>query len=320
MQNYDRMKSTICYGLFLLAFTTGCAKTASAPQSAENTTSLSGRQQHLKENIEYQLREGLKGRSVTVGPIEDSDFTGFDKSSFEVGRDHFPLLVSEDDKHILLLAAEPLSALSSEEIAASLKKEAEEEEQAAAERAVKLADESQRSPVRGNAQAAVTVVEFSDFECPYCRRGFSTMNELMAKHADDVRFVYMHFPLPFHPWARPSAIASACAAQQGDGAFWALHDYYFENQNAVEVSNVIEKSRDVLKGTGVDLSDWETCATDTTSDMHAKAVSLVDTQLQLGRDAGVTGTPGFFVNGTFISGAQPLDVFEKAIEEAKAKL
>ncbi len=314
------MKSKLFCALFLLALGTGCSKEASSPESKDGGQSLTDRQEHLKANIEFQLREGLGGRPVTVGPIEDSDFAGFDKSSFSVGRDHFPLLVSEDDKQILLLAAEPFTALSSDEIAASLAKEAEEQEQAAAERAVTLASESQRSPVRGNKDANVTIVEFSDFECPYCRRGFTTMNQLLEKHGDDVRLVYMHFPLPMHAWARSSAIASTCAAQQKNEAFWALHDYYFENQNAVKVDNVLKKSKDALAGTGISLSDWETCAADTASAEHEAAAALVDAQIQLGRDSGVSGTPGFFVNGAFISGSQPLEVFEQAIEEAKAKL
>lgn len=313
------MKSTICYGLFVLALVSGCSPKAPSSNTNADASSLSDRQAHLKENIEYHLREGLAGRSVTVGPIEDSDFAGFDRSSFAVGRDSFPLLLSEDGKHIILLAAEPITALSSEEIAASLKEEAEDEKKAAVERAAKLDEAARRAPARGNDSANVTIVEFSDFECPYCRRGFSTMNELLDKHGEEVRLVYMHYPLPFHPWARSSALASTCAAQQADEAFWVLHDYYFQNQKAVDVKNVVAKSRDALSGTGIDLSDWQRCVTDSTSDAHAAAVSLVDAQMQLGRESGVNGTPGYFVNGAYISGAQPLAVFEKAIEDARTK-
>jgi protein-disulfide isomerase len=114
----------------------------------------------------------------------------------------------------------------------------------------------------------------------------------------------------------PSAVASTCAAQQDQNAFWTLHDFYFENQGEINVDNVVSKSRQALRSSGIDLQAWERCATDSGAQENQDAVALVQQQFNLGRESGVSGTPGFFVNGTFINGAQPLEAFEAAMEEA----
>lgn len=312
------MKSTLCSTLLLLSLIgLGCDQKEASVSAAPDAEASSQRQEYLKANIQYHLREGLAGRPVTVGAIEDSAIPGFDQSSFSVGRDQYSFLVTEDDEYFVLLAAEPFKNMSSDEMAVALEAEKVERLKTAEDRAVVLAAASQLAPARGNPNAPVTIVEFSDFECPYCRRGFETMEQLIEKHGNDVRLVYMHFPLSSHPWAMPSAIASACAAQQSTDAFWALHDFYFQNQNEIEVDNLIAKSKAALTGSGVDLAAWEACAINNDSAEHKAAADLVSEQFELGSQSGVSGTPAFFVNGKFISGAQPLEVFEAAVEEAK---
>jgi len=161
----------------------------------------------------------------------------------------------------------------------------------------------------------VTIIEFSDFECPYCRRVNPTIEQLLDSRSD-VNLVYMHFPLGNHPWARPAAVAAICAAEQDHDAFWTLHDAYFENQSSFSTTNVMDRSRGVLQDTGIDLPLWDTCATDESSDAHAAAVAEMTASMQIAREFGVTGTPAFFVNGFEMSGAKPLAEFQETIQRA----
>ncbi len=132
-----------------------------------------------------------------------------------------------------------------------------------------------------------------------------------------MKFVFKHFPLNFHPWAKPAAIASECAAVQNDDAFWNLHDSFFKDQKALNPGNVMAKSKEYLAGSGLDMEQWTNCAENKESDEYKAASAAVDAHMATGQKHGVTGTPGFFVNGTFLNGAQPLAAFEPLIEAAK---
>jgi hypothetical protein len=91
----------------------------------------------------------------------------------------------------------------------------------------------------------VTIVEFSDFQCPFCARVHGTLERLLANNPQTVRLIYVQYPLPNHQWARPASMAALCAAQQDDEAFWTLHDRYFEHQREMTPQNVVERSRNV---------------------------------------------------------------------------
>ena len=124
--------------------------------------------------------------------------------------------------------------------------------------AAKIKTEGQ--PVRGPKDAKVTIVEFSDFQCPYCARAHQTMSEQVMKEYDGkVKLVYKNFPLGFHKWAEPAAIGGACACEQDPAAFWKLYDYFFTNQQQVTPENVKEKAHEALKGTKVDMAKWNDC-------------------------------------------------------------
>ena len=175
-------------------------------------------------------------------------------------------------------------------------------------------------PMRGNPDAGITIVEFSDFQCPYCSRAAGTVEQVIEEYGDDVRLVYLQYPLGNHPWARPASIASICAAQQDDAAFWTLHDRYFENQRALTPANVMERSRAFVAETSIDAEVWASCAEDTSSDAHKEAVALLERDMALAKEYGVSGTPGFFVNGKYLNGAQPFEAFEAVIQEVKAEM
>jgi protein-disulfide isomerase len=216
------------------------------------------------------------------------------------------------------MVSDPIDvSMSAEELKVATAKREAEEAAAAAERNVELAALAEAGPIMGNPDAPVTIVEFSDFQCPYCSRAANTVEQILAKYPNDVRFVYKHFPLGFHPWAKPAAIASECAAAQNDDAFWSLHDKFFENQKALNPGNVIAKSKEYLAGSGIDMEKWATCAENQESEEYKAASAAVDAAMETGKKHGVSGTPGFFVNGRFLNGAQPLAAFEPLIEAAK---
>ena len=163
------------------------------------------------------------------------------------------------------------------------------------------------SPVKGSPDAAVTIVEVSDFQCPYCKRVGPTLAQIAEKYGSDVRFAFKHNALSFHQRAKPAARAAECAREQGK--FWEMHDALFENQRQLEDPD-LEKYAGAI---GVDVGEWKTCYTSNEHDARidreqAEAVSF-----------GARGTPAFFINGRFLSGAQPLAQFTRVIDEELAK-
>ena len=260
----------------------------------------------------------LADLNVTMGAIEPSGHSGLDKGFFVInGQQQQAFFVTSDDSKLYLVSGEPIDvSRSAEEIAEAVAQREAEEAKKAAEVEAELAERIAGRVHRGPAEAPVTIVEFSDFQCPYCSRGAATVEQILEKYPNDVKFVFQHFPLNFHPWARPAAIASHCAAEQSADAFWTLHDKYFEEQKEITPENVLAKSKEYLAGSDVDMETWSVCAEDESSEPYQAAAAIVDGDMAFGQKLGVSGTPGFFVNGTFLSGAQPLGAFEPLIQAA----
>lgn len=163
------------------------------------------------------------------------------------------------------------------------------------------------SPVKGNASAKVTVIEFSDFQCPYCKRGHDTMDELLAAYPNDVKLVFKHYPLPFHKQAEPAARAAWAAQQQGK--FWEFHDALFKTQEKLnDAASAEQLFNDTAKTLGLDLTKFKA---DMSSEAAAKAVK---TEAEQGAKNGIQGTPGFFVNGVAVKGAYPVSHFKEIVE------
>ncbi len=164
--------------------------------------------------------------------------------------------------------------------------------------------------VKGDADAPVTIIEFSDFECPFCGRfhqqTFGQIDDTYIK-TGKVKFIYRDFPLSFHQNAQKAAEASECAKDQGK--FWEMHDKLFTDGVAGGVGSFKQFARDL----GLNGETFNTCL-----DTNAKR-GEVQKDFQDGQRAGVQGTPGFFVNGQEVSGAQPFQVFQQIIEAELAK-
>jgi protein-disulfide isomerase len=162
------------------------------------------------------------------------------------------------------------------------------------------------SPAKGSPSAPIEMIEFSDFQCPFCLRADPTVQQVLKTYGDRIRFVYRHYPLPGHPNARPAAEASACAGEQGK--FWPYHDLLFANPSKLSDADLKQHAAQL----GLDLTKFASCV-----DTH-KFKPKVDADLHAGEEAGVNGTPAFFINGRPISGAQPFEVFKKIIDEELA--
>jgi len=162
------------------------------------------------------------------------------------------------------------------------------------------------APVRGRADALVTIVEFSDFQCPYCKRVEPTLDQVRKQYGDKVRIVWKDEPLPFHPRAEPAAeLARAARAQKGDAGFWAMHDALFDSQPALEDSD-FER---IAKKVGLDA---QKALAQVKAKTYARGIGADKDQAD---DVSASGTPHFFVNGRRLVGAQPFEKFKALIDD-----
>ena len=167
-----------------------------------------------------------------------------------------------------------------------------------------------KDPMIGDPEAPITIVEFSDFQCPFCSRFYTqTYLTLKENYVDTgkVNIVFRDFPLSFHPEAEPAALAAECANEQGE--FWAFHDLIFENQESISASMYLQWADDL----GLDVDQFTSCV------QSQKYKSEVAKDYSDGGRLGVTGTPGFFINGQLVTGAQPYSVFASAIDAMLAQ-
>ncbi|MBI2688993.1 MAG: thioredoxin domain-containing protein [Acidobacteria bacterium] len=163
--------------------------------------------------------------------------------------------------------------------------------------------------LRGDAGAAVTIVEFSDFQCPYCKEVQQVVTGLLEKYKGKVRLGYRDFPLrPIHPQAQKAAEASRCAGEQGK--FWEYHDLLYQNQTRLDNNGLAANAQSA----GLDAARFGTCLA------SAKFAPLVESDLQAGIAYGVSSTPTFYVQGVLVVGGQSAAVFENLIDAELTKL
>ncbi len=270
------------------------------------------RKQRLLGNLQHEYPQ-LGQLSPSLGDIKAGP-EGMQQVEMELHGPRGPqkqlLLLTPDDKIYMVLGEGPIDASkSNEQLAADAAKKQTEV-------ADELAKATEGQPVRGNPQAKVTIVEFSDFQCPFCKRGFDTMEQVFQKYPKDVKFIFMHYPLPFHEWAKPAAIAAVCATEQDPKVFWTLHDDFFRNQGDINKDNVLDKTAEFLAGSKVDMTKWNTCAKSTDSAEYKAAAAKVEASIEAGQKLGVNGTPAFFINGELVSGAVPLSELDQHIQKA----
>lgn len=169
--------------------------------------------------------------------------------------------------------------------------------------------------IRGNPDAKISLISYSDFECPFCKKFKPTTDQVLAAYGDKVNFVYRHFPLSFHQNAQKEAEASECIAELGgNDAFWKFHDYIFDKTTSNGTGFALDQLPVAAKAAGVDETKFKSCLD---SGKYAQLVAKDETD---GQAAGVNGTPGNILlnNDTkksqLISGAQPFSNFQSAID------
>jgi protein-disulfide isomerase len=160
------------------------------------------------------------------------------------------------------------------------------------------------APSSGPKDAPITLIEYTDYQCPYCKRVQTTIHDLLEKYSGKIRFFTMCNPLSFHKNALPAALASRAAERQGK--FWDMHHLLFENNKALDDANLVKYAQQL----GLDIERFNADRKDEKLKQEilkeqAQAIKL-----------GATGTPAFFINGKKLSGARPLAQFEAAVEEA----
>lgn len=171
-------------------------------------------------------------------------------------------------------------------------------------------------PVRGGADAAVTIVEYSDFQCPFCARAEEIVQkEVLTKYGDKVRFVYKQFPLTsIHPWAEPASMIGLCILKQsGNEAYWKYHAAVFQKQKDIPNEAPATQLLGLAKEAGADEAKVKACF-----EAEETKATVVAT-LEEAEKIGVDSTPTFFINGRKLSGAQPLEAFQAIIDPELAK-
>jgi protein-disulfide isomerase len=163
------------------------------------------------------------------------------------------------------------------------------------------------SAVKGPANALVTLVEFSDYQCPFCSRGHNTVSQLEKDYEGKIRVVMKQHPLDFHPHAKPASLAALAAGEQGK--YWEMHNKLFANQTALEDAQIEGYAKDI----GLDLAKWK--ADMQSPKFQARIASETSQALQLG----ASGTPAFYINGRKLSGAQPIEKFKEIIDAELTK-
>ncbi|MFL5406314.1 MAG: DsbA family protein [Myxococcales bacterium] len=162
-------------------------------------------------------------------------------------------------------------------------------------------------PSIGPKHAKVTIVEWSDFQCPFCGRVDPTVRQILSTYKDDVRLVWRNEPLPFHPNALPAAKAAMAAHKQGK--FWQMHELMFAHQNELSEAKYEEWAKQI----GLDVARWK-------ADKDSPAIAeAIQKDNSYGQQVGANGTPSFFINGKLIAGALPFDTFKTVIDEQIAK-
>lgn len=192
---------------------------------------------------------------------------------------------------------------------AKLEAQREEEEREKAIKNPLKPEVGANARTRGNEKAPILIVEYSDFQCPYCGQGYKNLEQLRKTHGDRMRVVFKNFPLSFHPMAMPAAQWFEALALQSPEKAWAFHDSLFENQNKL--------GEDYFKALTKDLGlDVAKAAKDAKSD---KVKDKIEADIQEAKKFGIEGTPAYLINGVPLRGAYPVEAFEEIIAKVAPK-
>ncbi len=243
----------------------------------------------------FQKTVTTPGLTFKVTKVEDSEIPGWRKGSLEVAlgqqTQNVGFYISRDGKYLFRGDAADLTIDPLQQVMNKM--------------------DLKNQPERGPKDAKVTIVEYSDFECPFCARVYTTLEQQVLKdYGDKVRFIYKNFPLSsLHPWAEDGAVASECGFQQGNDQFWAMYNGLFSKQGEITKDNLRDKVTEIAQGAGMDVAKFQECFD------GKKTLDAVKADQNEGTALGVNSTPTFFVNGRRLSGAQTPENFKQLIDQ-----
>lgn len=231
----------------------------------------------------------INSEIIDVSKFKDSKLAGFKEGSFTMGgRQTVPVFISGNGKFLVLgteiydTTVDPQKEIM-EKI--SLK----------------------GVPTKGADNAKVVIVEYSDFQCPFCKRGKDMLPQILKEYDGKIKIAFKQLPLKNHNWAMPAAVAAVCSYEQGNDKFWAFHDKLFDSQKDITLENSKEKFNQYAKEVGLDTKKFDTC-------LNSKEVKAkVESQMKEATEVGVQSTPTFVVNGMIVPGANP-EGLKSAIE------
>lgn len=230
---------------------------------------------------------------ISTKDFEDTGVAGLKKGSIGGGRQQIPLFVSTDGKYMVL----GTPGLGSDIMDSTIDPHKETLEKISLD----------NIPTKGAENAQVSVVEYSDFQCPFCKRGKDMLPQILKDYDGKVAISFKQYPLPNHNWAMKASIASLCAYDQGNDKFWAFHDEIFDNQKKITLDNADETFNAYAKKLGLDLKKFDACiASDDTA-------ARVKADMAEAQSIGVNSTPTFVINGMKVPGANP-DGVKSAID------
>jgi protein-disulfide isomerase len=231
--------------------------------------------------------------NITVGAVQDAKIPGAKSATLELQRggqtQKVNVLMSPDGRYVVFGDVEDVTA---DPFAEVMKK-------------INLKD----TPSKGPENAKVVIVEYSDFQCPYCARAHDTLSQVEKEYGGKVRLLHKQFPLAFHKWAEAGSVGALCVYQQDKEAFWKVYDYLYANQGTVTPENVKEKVLEGAKDSKINKEKFNECYD------SKKTLDKVKADMAEGQQVGVSGTPAFLINGRKISGAQPLQNFKAIIDD-----
>ena|SRR5688572_11872181 len=277
-------------GALLISCNAPPSTTATAP-----VASPAKPEEVAKRIEEFFTKSVTPGITLDVNGIQPSEVPGWNKGVLDVdangNKQAIPFLVSPDGRYFISgevtdLTIDPLEATR------------------------KRIDLTGRH-ARGPADAKVTIVEYSDFQCPFCSRGYQILEEqVMTEYDGKVRLFFKHLPLKtIHPWAEGAALATECAGDQSGDGFWKMYHAIFKSQRELNPDNLKAKVTDFAKSAGLDEGKFTQCYDGKT------ALPRVEKDLAEAAALGANSTPTFFINGRRLEGAQPLENFKAIIDE-----
>ncbi|MGI9554102.1 MAG: thioredoxin domain-containing protein [Thermodesulfobacteriota bacterium] len=215
--------------------------------------------------------------ATNLSNFEQSEIEGLKQGTINFGRQPLPILISNDGSQLIVgeildSSVDPLQDVISK---------------------ITLED----VPLKGSKDAKITVVEYSDFQCPFCKRASDMLPSLMEQYDGKIKVIFKQLPLPNHNWAKPASIASLCAYEQDNDKFWEYHDLIFASQREITLENSNEKFKEFAKQAGLNEADFDKCLT-------SEAVAAkVDAEINEATQIGVSSTPTFIIDGIVVPGA-----------------